>query len=152
MPPGRQGQQSISWTPAIDDRKNEVVKIKFSTTDCGRCSRQLDCIRSTKKYRRRTITIRPQAQHEALQVARHRQKTANFAKAYALREGIEATMSQGVRAFGMRRSRYIGLAKTHLQHLAIAAAMNVIRVEAWLDGNELASTRVSAFQRLYDVA
>jgi transposase len=61
-------------------------------------------------------------------------------------------MSQGVRAFGMRRSRYIGLAKTRLQHLAIAAAMNVIRVGAWLDGNELAPTRVSAFQRLYDVA
>jgi hypothetical protein len=25
---------SNSWTPAIDKRKNEVIKIKFSTTDC----------------------------------------------------------------------------------------------------------------------
>ncbi|GHP00444.1 hypothetical protein KSF_104910 [Reticulibacter mediterranei] len=65
-------QRSINWTPAIDDRKNEVIKIKFSTTDCGRCPRQIDCIRSEKKSKRRTITIRPQAQHEALQAARRR--------------------------------------------------------------------------------
>lgn len=54
-----------------------------------------------------------------------------------------------MRAFGMRRSRSIGLAKTHLQHLGIAAAINVVRVVAWLDGEELAPTRVSAFQKLY---
>ena len=144
-----QGQRSISWTPAIDNRTNEVIKIKFSTTACGRCPRQIHCIRSEKKYKRRTITIRPQAQHEALQAARRRQQTPAFASQYALREGIEATISQGVRAFGMRRSRYIGLAKTHLQHLGIAAAINVVRVVAWLDGDELAPTRVSAFQRLY---
>ncbi len=144
-----QGEPSISWTPAIDNRTNEVIKIKFSTTTCGRCPRQVHCIRSVKKYKRRTITIRPQAQHEALQAARRRQKTTAFVKEYALREGIEATISQGVRAFGMRRSRYIGQAKTHLQHLGVAAAMNLVRVVAWLDGDDLAPTRLSAFQKLY---
>jgi transposase len=147
-----EGQRSSSWTPAIDNRKNEVIKIKFSTKVCGICPQLTHCIRSEKKYKRRTITLRPQAQHEALQAARHRQQTPAFAKEYALREGIEATISQGVRAFGMRRSRYIGLAKTHLQHLGIAAAINVVRVVAWLDGDELAPTRVSAFQRLYHAA
>ncbi|GHP00445.1 hypothetical protein KSF_104920 [Reticulibacter mediterranei] len=57
-------------------------------------------------------------------------------------------MSQGVRAFGMRRSRYLGLAKTHLQHLSIAAAINLVRVGAWLDGDDLAPTCISAFQKL----
>jgi transposase len=147
-----EGQQSNSWTPAIDDRKNEVVKIKFSTTVCRDCPRQVHCIRSEKKNKRRTITVRPQAQHEALQAARRRQKTLAFVHQYALREGIEATMSQGVRAFDLRRSRYIGLAKTHLQHLSIAAAINVVRLVAWLDGEELAPTNVSAFQRLYHAA
>jgi transposase len=147
-----QGERSISWTPAIDNRTNEVIKIKFSSTACGRCPRQVHCIRSAKQYKRRTITIRPQAQHEALQAARRRQQTPAFAKEYALREGIEATISQGVRAFGMRRSRYIGLAKTHLQHLGIAAAINVVRAVAWLDGDELAPTNVSAFQRLCHAA
>ena len=32
-----QGERSISWTPAIDNRTNAVIKIKFSTTDCGHC-------------------------------------------------------------------------------------------------------------------
>ncbi len=89
-----QGQRSISWTPAIDHRKNEVIKIKFSTTDCGICPQLTHCTRSEKKYKRRTITVRPQAQHEALQAARRRQKTPAFAKQYALREGIEATISE----------------------------------------------------------
>jgi hypothetical protein len=35
-----------------------------------------------------------------------------------------------------------------LQHLGIAAAINVVRVGAWLDGDERAPTRVTAFQRL----
>src|SRR6266567_1805356 len=147
-----QGQRSISWTPAIDHRKNEVIKIKFSTKDCGICPQLTHCTRSEKKYKRRTITVRPQAQHEALQAARRRQKTSAFAKQYALREGIEATISQGVRAFGMRRSRYLGLDKTHLHHLGIAAAINVVRAVAWLDGDDLAPTRVTAFQRLYHAA
>jgi transposase len=51
---------------------------------------------------------------------------------YAQRAGIEGTLSQGVRAFDLRRSRYMGLAKTHLQHILIAAAINLVRVIAWL--------------------
>ena len=144
-----QGHTSINWTPAIDNGTNEVIKIKFSPKDCSNCPLQTHCTRSQKKSKQRTLTLRPQAQHEALQAARRRQRTSAFAKEYALREGIEATISQGVRAFGMRRSRYIGLAKTHLQHLGIAAAINVVRAIAWLDGDELAPTRLSAFQRLY---
>jgi transposase len=46
----------------------------------------------------------------------------------------------------------VGLPKTHLQHLAIATAINLVRVADWLDGNLLAPTRVSAFERLYSAA
>ncbi|MBO0349947.1 hypothetical protein J0895_12645, partial [Phormidium pseudopriestleyi FRX01] len=35
------------------------------------------------------------------------------------------------RAFDLRRSRYAGLALTHLQHIAIATAMNVSRLFEW---------------------
>jgi transposase len=85
----------------------------------------MHCIRAEKKYKRRTITIRPQAQHEALKLARRRQHTPAFVHRYNLRAGVEATISQGVRAVGMRRSRYLGEAKTHLQHIGITAAINV---------------------------
>ena len=56
-------------------------------------------------------------------------------KRYRVRAGIEGTLSQGVRAFGLRRSRYIGLAKTGLQQVCMAAAMNVSRIVHWLDRN-----------------
>ena len=57
-------------------------------------------------------------------------------------------MSQAVRAFGLRRARYRGLAKTRLQGAATAAALNAVRLDAWLAGRPLAPTRVSRFARL----
>ena len=54
----------------------------------------------------------------------------------------------GVRAFGLRKARYIGLAKVHLQHILTAAAINVVRMVAWLDGIPHATTRTSRFAAL----
>jgi len=139
------GQRSLSWTPAIDNRDNAVIKIKFSRKDCVPCPVRLLCTRA----KRRTVTIRPDGQHQALQAARQRETTETFRQEYAHRAGIEGTLSQGVRACGLRRSRYVGLAKTSLQHLLIATALNLARLAEWLIGNEPAKTRQSAFVRLY---
>jgi transposase len=48
----------------------------------------------------------------------------------------------------LRRSRYIGMAKTRLQHLATAAAINLERVSDWLAGIVQEKTRRSAFARV----
>ena len=69
-------------------------------------------------------------------------------KRYHVRAGVEGTLSQAVRAFGMRRSRYIGLAKTGLQQVCTAAAMNAARMVRWLDGAPRAKTRVTRFATL----
>ena len=61
---------------------------------------------------------------------------------------IEGTLSQGVRAFELRRSRYIGLAKTHVQHVATAAAINLARLADWFSGIPKAQTRQSTFATL----
>jgi hypothetical protein len=53
-----------------------------------------------------------------------------------------------VRAFGLRQTRYQGLEKTHLQHVAIAAAINIDRIVAWLDERPRATTRTSRFAAL----
>jgi len=53
-----------------------------------------------------------------------------------------------VRAFGLRRTRYWGVAKTHLQHVAIAAAINIDRLVAWLDARPRAQTRPARFAAL----
>ncbi|EDX82373.1 hypothetical protein S7335_819 [Synechococcus sp. PCC 7335] len=92
--------------------------------------------------------MRSRAEHKAIQRNRRAQLTKTWKAQYNVRAGIEGTISQGVRAFGMRRSRYIGLAKTHLQHLLIAAAMNVVRLSDWLDGMPHSKTRTSRFAAL----
>lgn len=140
-----QGRASSSWTPAIDNRQTHVIKIKFSTTDCGACPCRSQCIRSQKKYVRRTITVRPKEHYLALKARRARAKTPEYATEYARRAGIEGTLSQGVRVLRLRRTRYFGLARTHLSHVLTAAGINLLRVGDWLAGTLRAKTRPSPF-------
>ena len=114
----------------VDPRGNPVIQIKFATKDCRACVNVRYCIRSTKKYPRRLLTIHPKEQYEALQKRRKQEKTAEYAREYARRAGVEGTISQGVRRCGMRRSRYLGAAKTHLDNVLTAAALNFVRVGA----------------------
>jgi transposase len=78
----------------------------------------------------------------------HQQGLPDFKERYDKRAGIEGTISQTVCALDMRRSRYIGLAKTHLQHVLTATAINLIRVGAWLEEIPFAKTRRSPFAAL----
>ncbi|MFF3327754.1 transposase [Streptomyces sp. NPDC002889] len=71
---------------------------------------------------------------------------------YQHRLGIEATVSQGVRTFGLRRSRYRGRPETSLQHLFTSTAMNLARLDAWITGTPRAGTRISRFERLRPAA
>jgi transposase len=142
-----EGHKSLSWTPAIDNRTNEVIKIKFSTKDCQVCPSLRLCTQSTRHVRR-TVTIRPKEQYDALQARRELETTQDFKALYATRAGVEGTISQGVRTMGLRRSRYIGQERTHLQHVATAAAINVVRLMRWLHGEPHAKTRQSPLVQL----
>jgi transposase len=139
-----EGRTSTSWTPAVDRGHNDVIKIKFSAKDCGSCPSQAQCTQGE----RRTITVRRREQYLALQAARERESSAEFEREYARRAGIEGTISEGVRARGLRRARYVGEAKVHLQHLATAAATNVLRISNWLMDKPREATRTSAFATL----
>lgn len=50
---------------------------------------------------------------------------------------VEVTISQAAFTLGMRRTPHRRLAKTHLHHVAIAAAINVSRMVNWLLGEPL---------------
>jgi transposase len=143
-----EGKKSLSWTPAIDRQDTKVMKIKFSGKDCMPCPSRDLCIRSVKDYKRRTISIRrPREHHEALQRARRREGTAEFKAQYTKRAGIEGTVSRAVRTCEVRRSRYIGLTKTHLHHLLSAISLSFLRVAEWLMEVPKAKTRCSPFAR-----
>jgi transposase len=143
-----EGHESVEWMPFVDNRGNDVIRLKFSTTDCGSCPSRELCTQSDAKYPRRRLTIRPKEQYEALQRAREREETADFKEQYARRAGIEGSISRAVRTSEVRRSRYIGLAKTHLQHLLSATSLSFLRVGEWLMGVPKATTRRSPFARL----
>ena len=142
------GHTSISWTPAVDKRTNQVIKIKFSSRDCRPCPHRSLCTRSQVKRPRRTITVRADAEFHALQAARQREGTKAFAAAYAKRAGIEGTLSRGIRTCRLRQIRYIGLAKTRLGHLLTAVALNFLRLGEWFADIPRAKTRRSPFVTL----
>ena len=134
-----EGHTSVKWTPGHDMRGGPVVRIRFDTATCRACAVRSAC--TWAKEAPRQLTVRPQEQHVAMQAARQRQETAEFKAQYALRAGVESTLSQGVRRFDLRRSRYIGLARTHLQQTLNATAMNLVRVIDWLKGRSCSTPR-----------
>src|SRR5215471_9547453 len=135
---------SSSWTPAQDGKGHPVIKIKFSQSDCKVCSDRSSCTGQT----RRTLTLQPQERMQVLLAARQREHTEAFKESSRHRAGIEGTHSQGTRTMGLRRSRYAGLPKTHLGHVAIATAINVVQLMSWLRGEAPAQTRTSPFKRV----
>ena len=83
-----------------------------------------------------------------MQVARQRQTTEGFAVLYRKRAGIEGTIAQGVQACGLRRARYRTLRKVRLEHVAIAAALSLQRLDDWWTATPRALTRTSRFAAL----
>ncbi len=134
-----QGHTSVHWRPGHDVSGDPVIRIRFNGPTCRACPARRAC--TSAKDAPRQLTVRLQAYHEALQAARQRQATTEFKAQYTLRAGVESSLSQGVRCFDLRRSRYLGLARTHLQLLLTATAMNVVRVIAWLWGKLLGERR-----------
>ena len=143
-----QGKTSRSWHQR-EEKGKPVIQARFSTPDCAACTPRNLCTHA--KTGGRVLTFKPRAQYEALEAARQRQKTPEFKERYKTRAGIEGTVSQGTRTFGLRCARYIGLDKTRLQHIATAAAINLTRAAFWLMGVPKAQTRVSHFAALAPV-
>jgi transposase len=140
------GQTNLTWRPIQDRTGNAVIEVRFDPRLCRTCAFRSQCTHSENHGR--CLSLKPQAQHAALQDRRAYQTTEDFKRRYAKRAGIEGRLSQGVRAFDLRTTRYIGLAKTHLQHILTAAAMNLTSAVAWLHGDVRASTRRSSFAAL----
>ncbi len=136
-----QGQRSARWSPA--GARMEVV---FASEVCVACPMRSECTKSSTTGR--VLHVRPQAAHEALHRRRQEQQTQAFRQQYATRAGIEGTHSQAVRRMELRRARYDGLAKTHVQHVLTAVAINLVRIDAVLTRTPHGTTRRSNFARL----
>ena len=144
------GKSSLSWLVNPDVTKPATTVVRFSRRDCSACPARAQCTR--RQLEPRELVLQPRVEHEALRTARRYQHTEAFRTHYAARAGIESTHAQAVRRSGLRQTRYIGLARTHLQHIATAAAINVIRLGEWWAGAPPGSTRHSHFAALRPAA
>lgn len=141
-----QGKTSASWRCGHDKQGHPRIEVMFNTSDCAPCPARALCTKS--KRQRRKLTFRPQSEHELIQAARTYQQTQEFKERYAARAGVEGTVSQAVSALNMRRSRYRGHPKTHLQHVVTAVAINIKRTINWLNDVPFAETKSSRFAAL----
>ena len=141
-----QGHTSQKWSHTHNHLGSPIINIRFAPKACSQCAERAKCTRSQSGPRH--MTFHPQPEHEALQQRRIFQKTAEFKQQYDPRAGIEGTISQAVRGTDLRRSRYIGLAKTHLQHILCAAAINLYRVVNYMADLPISHTRTSSFAAL----
>ncbi|NSC22854.1 hypothetical protein FM076_17425 [Streptomyces albus subsp. chlorinus] len=145
------GRVADNWYPRVSSHGIPVIRVRFPVSGCRTCPDVNACAPS-KAGRGREIMLREKAAHDAMKRNRADQRDPEWRSLYQQRQGIEATVSQGVRAFGLRRSRYRSHPETRLQHLFTATAMNLTRLDAWITGTPRAGTRISRFERLRPAA
>lgn len=140
-----QGKVSTSWRERTD-KIGPAIFVSFRPADCTACVARTRCTQAQRTGRR--LRLPTQTQYEARQRAQAYLTQASGRQLYQRRAGIEGTLSQGVRTCGLRQTRYLGFAKTHLQHVATAAAINFQRLVNWWDKRPRAKTRTSRFAAL----
>ncbi|WP_392957700.1 transposase [Streptomyces sp. LN245] len=106
---------------------HERLSVLFPKPACRVCEARQECT-GTAEDRSRHIILLPQHLQEIQTRVRHEQDTVQWRQRYAIRAGCEATVSETVHAHGLRRCRYRGMAKTHVQHVLTAAGTNITRL------------------------
>jgi hypothetical protein len=120
-PAGHESCQCSSLT----NQETGDVQYRFEWAGlCNTCHLQKQCTKS--KSGRRMLVVGEH--HDLLQQRRREMQTEAFKKRMHQRNGIEATISEYVRAGG-RRTRYRGMGKVTLGNYLLGAAVNIKR---WL--------------------
>jgi len=126
------GHTSVLWSETTDHAQ-PVIHIGFAAATCAACPCYARCVTGhPPKPRGRRLKLR--AFHAQVYAQREKQTQEAFKHMYRKRAGVEATLSVMVRTQGLRRTRYVGLFKTHLRNMFIAVARNIQRVTHWWAG------------------
>ncbi|MFG3228460.1 transposase [Kitasatospora sp. NPDC048194] len=107
-------------------------RVAFARADCRPCPIRAQCT-TAAPHLGRVLEIHPEPIHTTRMRMQAEQDTPQWRETYRARAGIEGTVSQAVRGPGLRRSRYRGLAKTHLQNVLTGMAINISRLGTHFD-------------------
>jgi hypothetical protein len=135
-----QGVTNTIWSSCTERGRPSIV-VRFPAPTCQRCPVRAQCTSSTRTGRQ--LMLRPREIHEMVEQARTAQTTEQWKQRYAIRAGVESTIHQATATTGLRRSRYLGLSKTHLAHVFTATTINLIRLDAWWTGTPPGRTQTS---------
>lgn len=117
------GQTSVKWRHKTERDGSAAVQIQFAAATCTACPLQPQC---TSGHSGRSLHIN---EHYAWVAARRAAaQTERFRHKLWARSAIEATLSELVRAHGLRRHRYRGEQKRQAENLWKAAACNLKRL------------------------
>lgn len=139
------GATTSTWRPATQHGHPKIT-VQFPAATCQACPAKPHCAPTTRAGR--SLSLHPRALHETLQHARTSQDTQTWKDRYKTRAGVEGTIWQATHTTGLRTARYTGLPKTRLEHHAAAAAINLIRLDAWWTSQQPEPTRTSHLARL----
>ena len=141
-----QGAASSPWSPCTPARHRKIV-VGFPAAACQACPARDQCTTSAR-YRAAADPAPPRDPRGRRRTPAPGRPPSTWKHRYDIRAGVEGTICQATHVTGIRRARYLGLAKTRLEHNAAAAAINLIRLDAWWTGKPLDRTRTTHLQRL----
>jgi transposase len=124
------------------------IAARFDARQCDPCGVRSSCTRGTSA---RTINFLPRHLHELQARQRATQDTPEWKRLYGARSGVEGTINECANGHQMRRCRYHGLGKAHVQHVLTAIAINIERLSEQEPDNSTYRPRTpTAFQQYLD--
>jgi transposase len=146
-----QGQVSKGWHgpyPTSSPTSAPLIVARFTKSQCQPCPVRAKC--TTSRDSARNVGFPPEALLELQLRNRAERLEPAWHKRYATRSGIEGTICEFAHGHGMRHCRYRGQAKTHLQHVLTAIAVNIERLSRQPPGNNAPPRPPTAFQNHLD--
>ena len=128
---GKPGGESAKWGETAERDGSRAAGIRFDAATCAACGLRWRCTGSASG---RSLHL---GEHfERLQARRAEAETPAFKADLRQRAGVEATLSELVRGYELRRHRYRGEAKRRLENALKGAACNLYRLARALAARE----------------
>ncbi|WP_262505841.1 transposase [Streptomyces sp. TRM68367] len=124
-----QGQVSRGWHgpyPTSSPTAAPLIVARFTKGQCHPCPARTQC--TTSRESARNVGFPPRELRDLQLRIRTEQQTAEWKARYAVRSGVEGTVNEFAHGHGLRRCRYRGQNKAHLQHVLTAIAVNIGRL------------------------
>ncbi|MCY0931992.1 transposase [Streptomyces sp. H27-H1] len=124
-----QGQVSAGWHgpyPTSSPTAAPLIVARFTKSQCRPCPARTQCTSTADNAR--TVGFPPRELRDLQLRIRTEQQTPEWKTRYAVRSGVEGTVNEFAHGHGMRRCRYRGQGKAHIQHVLTAIAVNIERL------------------------